>query len=35
MVVRLIVALLVTAGGVVVGTLLDSRGERGEQPRYA
>jgi len=33
--VRLIVALLITAGGVLLGALLDSRGERGEQPRYA
>jgi hypothetical protein len=31
-VLRLIIALLVTAGGVLLGALLDSRGER---PRYA
>ena len=34
-VVRLIVALLVTVGGVLLGAVLDTRGERGEQPRYA
>jgi hypothetical protein len=34
-VVRLIIALLVTAGGVLLGALLDSRGERGERARYA
>jgi hypothetical protein len=34
-VLRLIIALLVTAGGVLLGALLDSRGERGERPRYA
>jgi hypothetical protein len=33
--VRLLVALLVTAGGVLLGALLDARGQRGEQPRYA
>lgn len=32
---RLIVALLVTAGGVLLGALLDARGERGERTRYA
>lgn len=32
---RLIVALLVTAGGVLLGVLLDARGERGERARYA
>jgi hypothetical protein len=35
MVVRLIIALLVTAGGVVLGALLDNRAQRGEQARYA
>jgi hypothetical protein len=35
MAVRLIVALLVTAGGVFLGALLDARGERGERARYA
>jgi hypothetical protein len=34
-VVRLIVALLVTAGGVFLGALIDSRGERGERARFA
>jgi hypothetical protein len=34
-IVRLIVALLVTAGGVLLGALLDARGERGERARYA
>jgi hypothetical protein len=34
-VVRLIVALLVTGGGVLLGALLDSRGQRGERARYA
>lgn len=34
-VVRLIVALLVTVGGILLGALLDSRGERGERARYA
>jgi hypothetical protein len=32
---RLIVALVVTAGGVLLGALLDSRGQRGERARYA
>jgi hypothetical protein len=32
---RLIVALIVTAGGVVLGAVLDARGERGERARYA
>jgi hypothetical protein len=32
---RLIIALLVTAAGVLLGAMLDARGERGEQPRYA
>jgi hypothetical protein len=34
-VVRLIVALLLTVGGVLLGALLDSRGERGERARFA
>jgi hypothetical protein len=34
-VVRLIVALVVTAGGVVLGAMLDARGERGERASYA
>jgi general stress protein CsbA len=34
-IVRLIVALLVTAGGVLLGALLDARGQRGERARYA
>jgi hypothetical protein len=34
-VLRLIVALVVTVGGVLLGALLDSRGERGERARYA
>lgn len=34
-VVRLIVALVVTVGGVLLGALLDARGERGERARYA
>jgi hypothetical protein len=34
-VVRLIIALVVTAGGVLLGALLDARGERGERARYA
>ena len=32
---RLIIALLVTAGGVLLGALLDARGARGERARYA
>jgi hypothetical protein len=35
MVARLIVALLVTVGGLLLGALLDSRGGRGERARYA
>jgi hypothetical protein len=35
LILRLIVALLVTAGGVLLGAVLDARGERGEQARYA
>ncbi len=34
-VVRVIIALLVTAGGVLLGAMLDARGERGERARYA
>jgi hypothetical protein len=34
-VLRVIVALLVTAGGVLLGAVLDSRGQRGERARYA
>ena len=34
-VVRLIVALVVTVGGVLLGAMLDSRGQRGERARYA
>ncbi len=34
-VLRVIIALLVTAGGVLLGALLDARGERGERARYA
>jgi len=34
-VIRLIIALIVTAGGVLLGALLDARGERGERARYA
>ena len=34
-IVRLIIALLVTAGGVLLGAMIDARGERGEQARYA
>jgi hypothetical protein len=32
---RLIIALLVTGGGVLLGAMLDARGQRDEQPRYA
>jgi hypothetical protein len=32
---RLIVALVVTGGGVLLGALIDSRGQRGERARYA
>jgi hypothetical protein len=35
LVIRLIVALLVTAGGVLLGALLDSRATRGAQTRFA
>jgi hypothetical protein len=35
LILRLIVALLVTAGGVLLGALLDSRGRRGERASYA
>jgi hypothetical protein len=34
-IVRLIIALLITAGGVLLGALLDARGERGERASYA
>ena len=34
-VVRLIIALVVTVGGVLLGAMLDSRGQRGERARYA
>jgi hypothetical protein len=34
-VIRLAVALLVTAGGVLLGSLLEQRAGRGEHPRYA
>jgi len=34
-IVRLIVALLVTAAGVLLGALLDVRGQRGDRARYA
>jgi hypothetical protein len=34
-VVRLVVALIVTVGGVVLGAVLDSRSGGGEQARYA
>jgi hypothetical protein len=33
--IRLLVALLVTAGGVLLGALLDRRGTRGRQARFA
>jgi hypothetical protein len=32
---RVIVALVVTVAGVLLGALLDSRGQRGERARYA
>jgi hypothetical protein len=33
---RLVVALLITVGGVILGTLIDARSSRrGEHPRYA
>jgi hypothetical protein len=35
LIMRLILALVVTAGGVLLGALLDRRGERGERARYA
>jgi hypothetical protein len=34
-VVRLIIALVVTVGGVLVGAMLDARGGRGERASYA
>jgi hypothetical protein len=35
LVVRLVVALLVTAAGVLLGVLIDRRSQSGESPRYA
>jgi hypothetical protein len=35
LILRLIVALIVTVGGILLGALLDARGERGERARYA
>jgi hypothetical protein len=35
LVLRLVVALLVTAGGVLLGALLDRRGTRGDRTRLA
>ena len=35
MLVRLLVALLLTAASIALGALIDSRGRRGEHPRYA
>jgi hypothetical protein len=32
---RVIVALVVTVGAVLLGAMLDARGERGERARYA
>ena len=32
---RVIVALVVTVGGILLGAILDARGERGERARYA
>jgi hypothetical protein len=32
---RVIVALVVTVGGVLLGAMLDARGERAERARYA
>jgi hypothetical protein len=34
-VVRVIIALVVTVGGVLLGAMLDARGGRGERARYA
>ena len=34
-IVRLIIAILITVAGVLLGALLDARGERGERARYA
>jgi hypothetical protein len=34
-IVRLIVALLVTVGGILLGVLLDRRGDRDRRPHYA
>jgi hypothetical protein len=33
--IRLVVALVVTAGGVLLGSLVEQRAGRGEHPRYA
>jgi hypothetical protein len=35
LVLRLIVALLVTAGGILLGAMLEARAGRGERARYA
>jgi hypothetical protein len=35
LVLRLIVALVITVGGVLLGAVLDSRSRQGEQARYA
>ena len=35
MLVRLLVAVLVTVAGVLLGALLEQRGQRDEHPRYA
>jgi hypothetical protein len=34
-VVRLIIALVVTVGGILLGAMLDARGSRGERAQYA
>jgi hypothetical protein len=34
-VVRLIIAIVVTVGGILLGAMLDARGGRGERARYA
>ncbi|HEV3375966.1 MAG TPA: hypothetical protein VG126_01655 [Thermoleophilaceae bacterium] len=34
-VLRLIIALAVTVGGILLGAMLDARGSRGERARYA
>lgn len=33
--IRLVIALIVTAAGVLIGAAIDARGEAGEQPGYA